>query len=128
MLVLTATASTQGERDNDYHWAIEGELVWLDPPCARDRRNPDGGCGCGRGFPGLNSHRATTTAMARDLPLTRDDVVAARIGYLASAGYGRFTPDDIRADVDTVLGAVRRLTSGDIVERRLDELRLRVHR
>jgi hypothetical protein len=27
MKVLVATARTQGDRPNDYHWCIEGELV-----------------------------------------------------------------------------------------------------
>jgi hypothetical protein len=28
---------------------IEGELVWMQDPCATDRDDPDGPCGCVRG-------------------------------------------------------------------------------
>ena len=128
MLILTATATGQGDRDNDYTWTVEGELVWLGLVCARDRRDPDGGCGCGRGFSGLNSHRATTTAMVRDLPMSRADVLDALIGYLDSAGYGQFTPEELGAEVDEMLSWTQLLSPGDIVERRLDELRVRLRR
>lgn len=33
MRLLTATALTQGTRDNDYNCATEGELVSIDPMC-----------------------------------------------------------------------------------------------
>ncbi len=46
---LVATSVTQGFRDNDYHWCVDGELVWIAPTCSKDRDDPDGGCGCGRG-------------------------------------------------------------------------------
>ena len=52
MHVLTATSQSQGQRSNDYTFTIEGELVRLDDVCATDRADPDGGCGCGRGFAG----------------------------------------------------------------------------
>ncbi len=44
--------------------AVEGELVLAGvTTCTRP-----GECGCGRGFPGLTSHGATTTALVTDLP------------------------------------------------------------
>lgn len=57
MYVLTATSHTQGLVDDDYGWTVDGELVvlpWLE--CS----NPE--CGCARGWAGLSSRRATTTA------------------------------------------------------------------
>jgi hypothetical protein len=68
MKVLVATADTQQERSTDYHWATEGELVWIQEPCRRDRMRMPNPCGCGRAFAGLASHRATTTAKVIDLP------------------------------------------------------------
>jgi hypothetical protein len=50
MRILTATAIGQGIRDNNFDWTIEGELVSVGLVCARDRKDPDGGCGCGRAF------------------------------------------------------------------------------
>jgi hypothetical protein len=62
MKILTATATSQDTRENDFNHAIEGELVGIGLICATDQRDPDGGCGCGRAFFGLSSLRATTTA------------------------------------------------------------------
>ncbi|WP_375479102.1 hypothetical protein [uncultured Jatrophihabitans sp.] len=106
-------------------WTIEGELVWLGLVCAKDRRDPDGGCGCGRSFSGMSSHRATTTALVRDLPLTRDDLLGALIGHYDSAGYGLFTRAELIDEVDAMLDFVSSWPSGTIVERRLDVLRTR---
>jgi hypothetical protein len=48
----------------DYCWALEGELVTpVSVVCASGQR-----CGCERGFPGLASSRATTTAMVVERP------------------------------------------------------------
>lgn len=71
MKVLTATHATQGQRTNDFDWCVDGELV-MQPPfvCGTDLDNPDGGCGCGRSWAGLNSERATTTAIVADVPLS----------------------------------------------------------
>src|SRR5258708_3521129 len=59
MKILVATGWTQGTNPSDYHYCVEGELVWVQEPCDRARADPDGGCGCGRGFAGAASHRAT---------------------------------------------------------------------
>jgi hypothetical protein len=125
MKVLTATAAGQGERDNDFHWAVEGELVWIGDVCATDRRDPDGGCGCGRAFSGLSSHRATTTAQVRDLPLSREDLITALVGYFESAGYGVVPRHELEPDLDQLLQYVATLAVGTTIERRLDIVRQR---
>jgi hypothetical protein len=64
MRVLVATNETQGSQPGDYAWTVEGELVTaVAVECCTPRT-----CGCGRGFPGLASSRATTTAMVVDRP------------------------------------------------------------
>jgi hypothetical protein len=120
MKILTATTKTQGARFNDFTWTTEGELVWFGIVCARDERNPDGGCGCGRAFAGLNSHRATTTAIVTDLPMTRDDVATALAGYYQSAGYGTYSIAELMDEVTEVLDMVDSWDVGDVIERRLD--------
>lgn len=125
MKILTATATGQGARKNDFNWAVEGELVLIQPPCATDERDPDGGCGCGRAFAGISSHRATTTAQVRDLPLSYADVTEAIGGYLDSAGYGRPPRAMLAKIVDDMLDLVADWEVGEIVERRLDLIRLR---
>ena len=128
MKLLTATRERQGERDGDFCYAVEGELVLLGLVCATDERDPDGGCGCGRAFSGMSSMRATTTALVRDLDVFIDDVKLAVEGYHVSSGLG---PDLIGgaeyADLaaETVVGMeeiAAALPVGAVVGRRLDQL------
>jgi hypothetical protein len=86
MKLLTATRERQGEHDGDFCFAVEGELVIMGEVCATDRENPLGGCGCGRAFSGLRSRRATTTALVRDLELTREDLELAVAGWFETQG------------------------------------------
>ncbi len=122
MKVLVATNVRQGERVNDFHWCVEGELVWVGLACDTDRRNPDGGCGCGRGFGGLSSHRATTTARVAELPLSRDEYVQAVSSSLGEQGWGAHHGAGI---ADELAALVADWPVGTIVERRLDTLRVR---
>lgn len=124
MRILVATGRTQGCRANDYDWCIEGELVRIGEVCARDRADPDGGCGCGRGFAGLNSHRATTTARVADLPLTRAEYAEAIRSGLEAQGWplSCFSPEQ---EADDLAAAVGGWPAGTVVERRLDELLVR---
>jgi hypothetical protein len=84
VLLLTATAETQGQKPGDFCDAIEGELVVSFADChvpahADDLRR----CreGCPARFFGLNSHERTTTAMVRDVPVSRDDYLLALRAY-----------------------------------------------
>ena len=63
MQVLTATDRTQGDDPDDFQHAVPGDLVRF-PLAVCD----DEGCGCARGFPGMASARATTTAEVVDRP------------------------------------------------------------
>ncbi len=128
MKLLTATRERQGERDGDFCYAVDGELVLLGLVCADDEANPDGGCGCGRAFSGMSSMRATTTALVRDLDVSLDDVTMAVEGYYVSSGIG---PDAIggAALADLVAETVVYMTDiaeplqvGAVVGRRLDNL------
>ncbi|WP_019816173.1 DUF7715 family protein [Saccharomonospora saliphila] len=120
---LVATAATQGARDSDYHWCVEGELVWIAPACRTDRDDPDGGCGCGRGFAGLSSHRATTTAMVRTLDgISRQDYVMVLGASLVEQGYDLLDADAL---ADSLLDLVSDLPDGAVLEHRLDYLQVR---
>ncbi|MDL5158116.1 DUF7715 family protein [Actinomycetospora termitidis] len=125
MKVLVATGRTQGARDNDYHHAIEGELVRIDPPCRKDRDDPDGRCGCGRGFAGMNSQRATTTARVAEVPLTREEYAEALRSSLEHDGY---EPCTCRStdEADALAELAATWPVGAVIERRLDELARRV--
>jgi hypothetical protein len=122
MKVLVATVETQGHRANDFSYCIEDELVTVGLVCATDRRNADGGCGCGRAFSGLNSHRATTTAKVKDVDLTEEDYVEALRSSLAQQGWPT-------SDVGELAAWLAQLVSGwpagTVVERRLDDIAVR---
>lgn len=122
MKVLVATALGQGMRGNDYNWCIEGELVRVGLVCATDQRNPDGGCGCGRGFGGLSSHKATTTARVAELSLTPAEYATAIRASLLEQGWG---DTDCRGEATELAAVVADWPVGAIVERRLDELIVR---
>jgi hypothetical protein len=89
--LLTATDATQGQHPGDFHCCIDGELVM--PPaviCDPDEYADDpgtGGCGCGRSFTGLYSHRGTTTAAIRDLDIDPDEYAAAITDSLERQGW-----------------------------------------
>ena len=131
MKLLTATRTGQGERDGDFCHAVEGELVLLGFVCATDRKNPDGGCGCGRAFAGMSSQRATTTALVRELDLTYEDLRMAVEAHHTAAGLGPAVlgPADFADLVDeTVEEAVhfaRFWAVGTVVGRRLDHVHVR---
>lgn len=84
MLVLIATNELQGTHPDDYAWTVEGELV---TPLATECTSGDR-CGCARGFPGLASARATTTAMVVERPgVTEDDLRDAVYDWLDRGGW-----------------------------------------
>ena len=131
MKLLTATTERQGERDGDFCYAIEGELVILGEVCATDLNDPAGGCGCGRAFAGLRSRRATTTALVRELALTREDLELAVAAHLAAGGVTAEVVGDLEYAelfVDSVdemvrFGAV--WPEGTVVRRAIDGVTIR---
>jgi hypothetical protein len=84
VLVLTATTELQGRVTGDYSHTVAGELVTaLTAQCDDGER-----CGCNRGFPGLASHLATTTAVVTDLPhITERELREAVYDYLDRSGW-----------------------------------------
>jgi hypothetical protein len=125
MLVLVATRLTQGDRRNDYHWAMDGELVRLGEICRKDRKDPDGGCGCGRGFAGMSSRRATTTARVADLSCTRAEFVVSYADAMREAGWDP-CPDCVEFDARELLRLAASWPEGTVVGRRLDRLVVRM--
>ena len=124
MKILTATSRSQGRRSNDFDWCIEGELVHFGMICAADRADPDGGCGCGRAFAGLNSHRATTTAMIREIEgFTRDDYIEAIRSSLSQQGWDPGTAED---EADELIRIAEGWPVGAVAERRLDRVAVRM--
>ncbi len=122
MKLLVATAQTQGERSNDFHFCVEGELVWIAEPCPSDQRDPDGGCGCGRSFAGMSSHRATTTARVAELDVDFPHYAEALRSSLKAQGYHTSVAIPLAGELSDVAA---RFPTGAVLERRLDEVRWR---
>ena len=84
MLVLIATHEFQGTAPGDYAHTVDGELV----TAVVDECRSSDSCGCSRGFPGLASEKATTTAMIVDRPgVTEEDLHDAIYDWLDRGGW-----------------------------------------
>ena len=123
MLVLVATNESQGQSPDDYSYTVEGELVMAVVAECKNRH-----CGCDRGFPGLASSLATTTAQVVDLPhLTEGDLRDAlfdsleRGGWLdllrAEPDYDIIVEDMIDEHVQAIAAVCARCPVGTVVER-----------
>jgi len=103
--VLIATNELQGAVAGDFAHTVEGELVTPLVAACHDLE-----CGCRRGFPGLASTRATTTATVVDRPgVTHADLCDAVRDYLERTGWIDLlarAADDRFDDDETFLGDV----------------------
>jgi hypothetical protein len=73
----------------DFCWGVEGEIAVPGLVCASPAD-----CGCDRSLCGINSHRASTTVMVRDLDLSLDDLIVGNIGSLEAGGWAELLPPD----------------------------------
>lgn len=132
MRVLIATNELQSVADGDYSFTVEGELV---TPIVAQCHTPDD-CGCSRGFPGLASSRATTTAMVVDRPfITLDDLrdvvrdSLERDGWLDLLGDSAAEIDEIIDEhVEAIDEICRTFAPGTVVERHGTLVRSRTYR
>lgn len=132
MKVLAATKKTQGWRDNDFCWTVEGELVVF-PPIECDDGGLDDGCGCHRAMAGLASHRATTTIKVEDrTDLDRDAYFALIVDGLQQQGYvterlmeHRDAQQWLGDLVEDLLDSAALFKPGTVLERRGDFLLVR---
>ncbi|WP_442880714.1 DUF7715 family protein [Aeromicrobium sp.] len=128
MKVLTATTLTNGERDNDFDWCTPGELVMFGAICDCDQLDPDNGCGCGRAFAGVHSHRATTTALIEDRAISEADLELAIRTSLEDGGWiGPWTSsEDAHSMIDEAIEMIRRTAEcfplGTVVGTRLGKV------
>jgi hypothetical protein len=133
MRVLTATTLTNGERDNDFDWCTHGELVMFGTICGRDLSDPDNGCGCGRSFSGMHSHRATTTALVEERELSTTDLGLAVRASLEDGGWidESVPEDEANAVIDEAVAMIRHVAEhfpvGTVVGTRLGQVFERGH-
>lgn len=127
MKLLRATKATQGQRENDFCWAADNELVYPGFICGRDKNddgtfNVDGGCGCARAVCGVDTHKGTTTFVVSEEPLTRDEAEAIFEQSLVCAGWGE---ESGIAALDEVLKIAEPFDTGVVLERRGQHYRVR---
>jgi hypothetical protein len=132
MKVLTATNQTQGWRDNDFCWTVEGELVFFTPlDCSRGY--VDDHCGCRRSMAGLVSQRATTTIKVVDREELDPDMYFSLISDgLLDQGYvtedlltNRNVDEWVHDLTDELMFLAGALPEGTVVERRGDCITVR---
>jgi len=119
VLVLIATNELQGSDPDDYSFTVEGELVTpLAAECASGER-----CGCTRGFPGLASGFATTTAVVVDRPgVTEDDLRDAVFDWMDRGGWIELFETAARERADANDGVADPLDDvDDLIESVIDE-------
>ncbi len=109
MKLFVSTKLTQGQRNNDFCWAEEDEMVRFPFEC--DGESVDGRCGCRRSMAGLYSQKATSTFK----------VVELAIGKEALQFITRL-PDD---ELDQLLYAASQFPIGTVCERRGDTIQER---
>jgi hypothetical protein len=119
MKILVATALTQGMLPTDYNYCVEGELVWVQDPCDRDLSDSAMPCGCGRGFAGAASRRATTTAQVVETAISREQLMLAFQTSLADGGWPVEWAKDVAEDN---IFAASQFPVGTVVGRKLDLL------
>lgn len=118
MKILVATTRTQGEFPDDYQFAIPGELVQAKRLCAKGRADPDGlGCMCTRGFIGLNSQRATTTAEISEVPLSMADYVEAIRSSLEQQGFCEHLSGEAPEEAAELVALIAEFPVGTVVRR-----------
>lgn len=127
MKLLVATTKTQGDKKNDFNWLPTGEYVVMGFVCDTDRGDPDGGCGCGRAFEGIDHLKSATTAEVVEAPFDRAKWVEMVRLSKTKAGWNEMEDFDefCAAIADEVIDAVRDLPIGTVVGRRIDDLVVR---
>lgn len=128
MKVLLATMTTQGKRKNDFCNAAPGELVHFALEC--DGEAVDGKCGCRRSMSGVDSHKATTTMIVVDLPITKTQVADKVKKSLTEGGWmGLMGPEEgekfVQDEVKDLLEIAEFFEERTIVEKRGGKFRSR---
>jgi len=85
MKLLVATGDKQGQRDNDFNFATEGELLYFGMEC--DEEEVDGTCGCRRSMSGIDSHKGTTTMKLVEIDIEEPELHERVEASLHSAGW-----------------------------------------
>jgi hypothetical protein len=121
--VFVATEDTQGQRDSDFCFVPEGEIVaFVGLVCGTDRDNIDGPCGCNRSLCGVDCCKCTTTFRVIDANV---DLASQLLGLLYRGHWlGGKTIDEAvkiaKKEAAALSKEISKFNVGDIVEKRGD--------
>lgn len=114
--VFVATRQTQGQRDNDFCFVPEGEIVTF-PVFTCDGEEADGVCGCRRSLCGVLSSTGTTTMKVALLDGGRSALEQALRASLQDGGWSQV---GIEKAVAKIITAASQFPIGTVVEWRDD--------
>jgi hypothetical protein len=120
MKVLHAIASAQGQRNDDFNFRTEGELVVL-PAMRCTGERADDPCGCARALAGAASQSGTTTAVVAEVDMTHVDwQVAVAAAYVESGWFPAVDEVDhiLMNENELLRAAAAALSVGTVVEYR----------
>jgi hypothetical protein len=127
MKILVSTTQTQGQRESDFCFVPEGEMLMFSFLCDTDREdpNPDAGCGCSRSLGGMICQMSTTTFKVADLDITAQQFVHNYLGALQDAGFlvgsSKQEIADYQNDANEMLKAAAAFKVGTVIELRKTE-------
>lgn len=119
MKLLVADKSLQ-ETEDDFFWCTVGEIVVISPICEKGLKNI---CGCERSFTGLESRKATTTAVVKDVDMSQEEFWELVKKSEENAGFSY--DQEVIDDVNSMLKTLDDFEPGDMVESNFGYLNLR---
>jgi hypothetical protein len=131
MKVFVATKEKQGQRQSDFFWTNEGELVTFGVVCGSGKCDDiDGGCGCQRSMIGLKTRKGTTTVkVVSKRTFTQDDLVQSLL--ISHCNAYRSKQDDpetieyAKAQAAELSRLANGFKIGDVIEIRGEKLKVR---
>ncbi len=112
MKIIVATNETQGQRDGDFNFTQEGEIVMVS-----DCDHLHEGCDCQRSMVGVHSRKGTTTMMVVEADITRQQFVEQI--RAANKDYAELGISDAinAAEADELLKLAAQFPAGAVIER-----------
>ncbi len=88
MKILVSTKKKQGNRNNDFCFVPEGEIV-IFPFFECGNESVDGECGCKRSLMGIKKLTGTTTFEVADIGISKTEFVKLYKKSMIKAGFGK---------------------------------------
>ena len=123
MKVIVSTTQYQGQRQSDFCYVPEDEIVTFTFECDLDKDDIDGSCGCRRSMSGVKCKKATTTMKVVKLDIETDDLIAIIADSIKTSGWATTYSEAIdRATeiVDELKDIAASFRVGAVLEKRGD--------